>query len=225
MQYILTNLNAFLIIIGIGFSLYLYYTNVSENNNLSEKNNSPIQLISQLKGYFSINPVLALCLVVTMFSFIGLPPLTGFFGKQMVLTSALDNNNTVLVIVGILTSVIGAVYYLSIIKTIYFDKSDYKKSYIFVQVSLSNYLSISLAILTLAVSVFILMPNEPLNLSSLLASSLSETTYFDFDQKQWYIFFNDTSSFHYAINYKYIYNVTLDGLKIILTGLCIALIG
>jgi NADH-ubiquinone oxidoreductase chain 2 len=172
MQYIMTNLNAFLVIIGIGFTLYLYHTNISENNNLSEKNNSPIQLISQLKGYFSINPVLALCLVVTMFSFVGLPPLAGFFGKQMVLTSALDSNNTVLVIVAILTSVIGAVYYLSIIKTIYFDKSDYKKSYIFVEVSLSNYLSISIAVLTLATSLFILMPNEPLNLCSLLASSL-----------------------------------------------------
>jgi NADH-ubiquinone oxidoreductase chain 2 len=179
MQYILTNLNAFMVIIAIGFSLYLYHTNVSEYNNLSEKNNSPIQLISQLKGYFSINPILALCLAITMFSFVGLPPLTGFFGKQMVLTSALDNNNTVLVIVAILTSVIGAVYYLYIVKTIYFDKTDYKKSYLFVEVTLSNYLSISIAILTLAVTIFILMPNEPLNLCSLLASSLSETINFN----------------------------------------------
>jgi NADH-ubiquinone oxidoreductase chain 2 len=175
MQYILTNLNAFFVIIAIGFSLYLYRTNISEYNNLSEKNNSPIQLISQLKGYFSINPILALCLVVSMFSFVGLPPFVGFFGKQMVLTTALDNNNTVLVIVGILTSVIGAVYYLTIVKTIYFDRSDYKKSYIFVEVSLSNYLSISIAILTLVASLFILMPDEPLNLCSLLASSLSES--------------------------------------------------
>jgi NADH-ubiquinone oxidoreductase chain 2 len=178
MQYILTNLNAFIVIIAIGFSLYLYHTNISEYNNLSEKNNSPIQLISQMKGYFSINPLLALCLAISMFSFVGLPPLTGFFGKQMVLTSALDNNNTVLVIVGILTSVIGAVYYLYIVKTIYFDKTDYKKSYLFVEVTLSNYLSISIAILTLAITIFILMPNEPLNLCSLLASSLSETINF-----------------------------------------------
>ncbi len=173
MQYILTNLNAFLAIIGIGFSLYLYFTNISENNNLSEKNNSPIQLVSQLKGYFSINPVLALCLVVTMFSFVGLPPLVGFFGKQMVLTTALDNNKTILVITAILTSVIGAVYYLGVIKTIYFDKADYEKSYIYVQISLSNYLSISLAILSLATALFILIPNEPLNLCNILASTLS----------------------------------------------------
>lgn len=173
MQYILTNLNAFLVIIAIGFSLYLYFTNVSEYNNLSEKNNSPIQLISQLKGYFSINPVLALCLVINMFSFVGLPPLVGFFGKQMVLTTALDNNYTILVLTAVLTSVIGAVYYLNVIKTIYFDKAEYEKSYIYVEVSLSNYLSISLAILTLAVSLFILIPNEPLNLCNLLASSLA----------------------------------------------------
>jgi NADH-ubiquinone oxidoreductase chain 2 len=93
----------------------------------------------------------------------------------MVLTSALDNDNTMLVIVAIITSVVGAVYYLTVIKTIYFDRSEYKKSYLIVQVSLSNYLSISLAILTLVVSFFILIPNEPLNLCSLLVSSLSET--------------------------------------------------
>jgi len=175
MQYILTNLNAFLVIIAIGFSLYLYFTNVSEYNNLSEKNNSPIQLISQLKGYFSINPVLALCLVISMFSFVGLPPLVGFFGKQMVLTTALDNNYTILVITAVLTSVVGAVYYLNVIKTIYFDKAEYKKSYIYVEVSLSNYLSISLAILTLGICLFILIPNEPLNLCNILASSQAET--------------------------------------------------
>jgi NADH-ubiquinone oxidoreductase chain 2 len=224
MQYILTNLNAFLTIIAIGFSLYLYHTNISENNNLSEKNNSPIQLISQLKGYFSINPLLAMCLVVSMFSFVGLPPLMGFFGKQMVLTSALDNNNTILVIVAILTSVIGAVYYLSVIKTIYFDKSDYKKSYIFVQVSLSNYLSISLAILTLIISLFILMPNEPLNLCSLLASSLSETINYDFNQIDLYKFFNETLLLDYTIKYKYYYNILLNSLNNILAGLYIILI-
>jgi NADH:ubiquinone oxidoreductase subunit 5 (subunit L)/multisubunit Na+/H+ antiporter MnhA subunit len=171
-----------------------------------------------LKGYFSINPALALCLVITMFSFIGLPPLVGFFGKQMVLTSALDNNNTILVIVAILTSVIGAVYYLSIIKTIYLDKSDYKKSYIFIEVSLSNYLSISISILTLAILIFILIPNESLNLCSLLASSLYETIKLDYDEKQIYAFFNKTFSDN-TIKYSY------DILGNLLTGLCNVLAG
>ena len=222
MQYILTNLNAFLVIIGIGFSLYLYHTNVSENNNLSEKNNSPIQLVSQLKGYFSINPLLALCLVISMFSFVGLPPLTGFFGKQMVLTSALDNNNTVLVIVAILTSVIGAVYYLSVIKTIYFDKTDYKKSYAFVEVSLSNYLSITLAILTLAISFFILMPNEPLNICSLLASSLSETANFD-NAELWALFFQDNTTPHLE-TIKELHNNIMFYLGIIYTNIYLIIV-
>src|ERR1700712_871458 len=222
MQYILTNLNAFLVIIGIGFSLYLYHTNVSENNNLSEKNNSPIQLVIQLKGYFSINPLLALCLVISMFSFVGLPPLTGFFGKQMVLTSALDNNNTVLVIVAILTSVIGAVYYLSVIKTIYFDKTDYKKSYAFVEVSLSNYLSITLAILTLAISFFILMPNEPLNICSLLASSLSETANFD-NAELWALFFQDNTTPHLE-TIKELHNNIMFYLGIIYTNIYLIIV-
>lgn len=168
-QYIVTNLNAFMIIIAIGFSLYLYYTNVSEYNNLPEKNNSPIQLISQLKGYFSINPVLALCLVITMFSFIGLPPLIGFFGKQMILTTALDNNKTILVLIGVLTSVIGAVYYLTVIKTIYFDKSEYEKTYMYLDISLSNIFSITLSIINLGIISFIFIPDELLNMCNLLS--------------------------------------------------------
>jgi NADH-ubiquinone oxidoreductase chain 2 len=168
-QYISTNLNIFLIIIAIGFSLYMYYTNISEYNNLSEKNNSPIQLVTQLKGYFSINPSLTLCLVITMFSFIGLPPLVGFFGKQMVLTTALDSGNTLLVIVAILTSVIGAVYYLNIIKTIYFDQIEYKQSYVSIKISLSSYLSISISILSLLILFFVLMSIEPLNFCNILS--------------------------------------------------------
>jgi len=168
-QYILTNFNAFMIIIAMGFNLYLYYTNTAEFNNLSEKNNSPIQLINQLKGYFMINPSLSLCLVITMFSFIGLPPLVGFFGKLMVLTTALDNGKILLVLVAVLSSVIGAVYYLSVIKTIYFENPEYKKSYIYVDISLSNIFSITLSILNLAIVLFILIPDELLNLCDLLS--------------------------------------------------------
>jgi NADH-ubiquinone oxidoreductase chain 2 len=168
-QYILTNFNAFMIIIAMGFNLYLYYTNTAEFNNLSEKNNSPIQLINQLKGYFMINPSLSLCLVITMFSFIGLPPLVGFFGKLMVLTTALDNGKILLVLVAVLSSVIGAVYYLNVIKTIYFENPEYKKSYIYVDISLSNVYSITLSILNLAIVLFILIPDELLNLCDLLS--------------------------------------------------------
>jgi flagellar biosynthesis protein FlhB len=48
-------------------------------------NLSPIQLIDQLKRYYYINPIIALSLGITLFSFAGIPPLIGFFGKQMIL--------------------------------------------------------------------------------------------------------------------------------------------
>jgi NADH-ubiquinone oxidoreductase chain 2 len=104
-----------------------------------------------------------------MFSFVGLPPLVGFFAKQMVLTAALDANKTILVLIGVFTSVIGAVYYLTVIKTIYFDKSDYIKPEIYVEFSLSNMFSITLSILNLIILMFILIPDEILNLCNLLS--------------------------------------------------------
>src|ERR1700744_4940610 len=125
MQYSISNLNAFIILISIGFSLYCYINDSDEYKELADKNNSPIQLISQLKGYFYINPVLALSLTITIFSFVGIPPLIGFFAKQMVLSAALDSGYVFITLVAILTSVISAVYYLNIIKQVYFDKTDY----------------------------------------------------------------------------------------------------
>lgn len=125
-QYTISNLNVFTILVAIGFSLYCYTSENKEYEELLDKNNSPIQLISQLKGFFYINPLLALSLAITIFSFVGVPPLIGFFGKQMVLSAALDKGLVFLSIIAILTSVIGAIYYLSIIKEMFFSKPDYE---------------------------------------------------------------------------------------------------
>lgn len=125
-QYTISNLNVFFILIAIGFSLYCYTSNNKEHEELLDKNNSPIQLINQLKGYFYINPLLAISLSITIFSFAGIPPLVGFFGKQMVLSAALDKGLIFLSIIAILTSVIGGMYYLSIVKEMFFSQPDYK---------------------------------------------------------------------------------------------------
>lgn len=125
-QYIISNLNAFIILVAIGFSLYCYTSENQEHEELMDKTNSPIQLVNQLKGYFYTNPVLALSLAITIFSFVGVPPLIGFFGKQMVLSAAIDKGLVFLSLIAILTSVIGAVYYLSIIKEMFFSLPDYK---------------------------------------------------------------------------------------------------
>jgi NADH-ubiquinone oxidoreductase chain 2 len=125
-QYILSNVNVFFILISIGYTFYIYTSDNKENEELLDKNNSPVQLIKQLKGYFYINPFLALSLGITIFSFAGIPPLVGFFGKQMVLSAALDKGLIFLSLVAIITSVIGAVYYLSIIKEMFFSLPEYK---------------------------------------------------------------------------------------------------
>jgi NADH-ubiquinone oxidoreductase chain 2 len=120
-QYTISNLNAFIILISIGYTLYYFTIENKEHQKLLERNNSPIQLVDQLKGYFYINPMLSISLSITIFSFVGIPPLVGFFAKQMVLSAALDNGLIFLSLVAILTSVIGGVYYLTIIKEMFFS--------------------------------------------------------------------------------------------------------
>jgi NADH-ubiquinone oxidoreductase chain 2 len=191
-QYSLSNLNAFILLISIGFSLYYYVNDNKEYQELSDKNNSPIQLISQIKGFFYINPILSLSFAITIFSFVGIPPLIGFFAKQMILSAALDNGYVFLTLVAILTSVISAVYYLNIIKQIFFDKPEYIanpelvnidihasiiRKNIFLEklrfncgnIILSSYLTISISILTLIILLFILMPQEWLSMANVLA--------------------------------------------------------
>lgn len=190
MQYTITNLNAFVLLISIGYSLYPYVNNgplKASYNNLTDKNNSPIQLISQLKGYFYLNQFLALSLAITLFSFVGIPPLIGFFAKQMVLSSALDNGYVFLTLVAILTSVISAVYYLGVVKQIFFDKPEYSLNEAFKDVSfdgnleslnpisrsvadkvvfkinavtLSAHLSITISVLTLILLLFMFNPEQ-----------------------------------------------------------------
>jgi len=129
LQYSISNLNAFIILVTIGFSFYIYvYEEKEDKENLIDKNNSPVQLVSQIKGYFYINPFIAISLAITLFSFVGVPPIIGFFAKQMILSAALDNGYIFMTIVAILTSVIGAGYYLNLVKQLFFYKNSYKKN-------------------------------------------------------------------------------------------------
>jgi len=123
-QYSISNLNIFIILVAVGYSFFYYVDHDTENENLIDKNNSPIQLVSQLRGLFYINPFLTISLAITIFSFAGIPPLIGFFGKQMVLSAALDKGHVFIVLIAILTSVIGGVYYLNIVKETFFFKRE-----------------------------------------------------------------------------------------------------
>lgn len=127
-QYSLTNVNVFFILIAFGYLLYASdqapWGRVSPKgapDGWASTGYSPLQYISQLKGQFQVNPMIGLSLAISLFSMAGIPPLIGFFGKQMVLYSATHNGNFFLATVAILVSVISAAYYLRVIRVIHFD--------------------------------------------------------------------------------------------------------
>jgi len=80
--------------------------------------------IDDYKGLSSRNPWYALMMLILMFSMAGIPPLVGFYAKLTVIKSIVDINLISVAIVAVMMSVIGAFYYLRIIKVMYFDKSE-----------------------------------------------------------------------------------------------------
>jgi NADH-quinone oxidoreductase subunit N len=82
----------------------------------------PVETIASLSGLSRTRPGLAAALAIFMFSLAGIPPLFGFWPKFLVFDAAVKADLTWLAAVGIATSVIGAFYYLKIIKTMYFDE-------------------------------------------------------------------------------------------------------
>ena len=159
-QYTITNLNVFLIILAFSYIMYeatsrtrelniANYRNQSYNETssheklqfgdslkqISKRNLSYIQakekrdgnfesdkdirFISELKGQFFYNPLLSISFAICLFSMAGIPPLIGFFSKQMVLYTSMQSGYYFMSIVAILVSIISASYYLKIIKTLF----------------------------------------------------------------------------------------------------------
>jgi NADH-quinone oxidoreductase subunit N len=81
-----------------------------------------VEGIADLGGLARTQPLLAFAFALLMFSMAGIPPLAGFFGKWYIFLAAIDAKLYTLAIIGVLTSVIGAYYYLRIIKIMYFDE-------------------------------------------------------------------------------------------------------
>ena len=79
--------------------------------------------ISDLSGISKKHPLLAISFLIILFSLAGVPPLGGFFAKFYVFVAVLEKEMYTLAIIGLLTTVMSAFYYLKIIKTIYFDDS------------------------------------------------------------------------------------------------------
>jgi NADH-quinone oxidoreductase subunit N len=82
----------------------------------------PVETIADLAGLARTKPAMALFLAIMMFSLAGIPPLAGFFAKFYVFLAAIKASLYTLAVIGVVTSVVGAYYYLAIVKTMYFDE-------------------------------------------------------------------------------------------------------
>ncbi|MFT3967187.1 MAG: NADH-quinone oxidoreductase subunit NuoN [Sphingobium sp.] len=88
---------------------------------MRDEQGNPVESIASLSGLSQTRPGLAAAFAIFMFSLAGIPPLFGFWAKFLVFDAAVAAGLTALAAIGIAASVIGAYYYLKIIKTIYFD--------------------------------------------------------------------------------------------------------
>lgn len=86
------------------------------------KDSEEVQSLSDLTGLNSRNPWLAFLMMVTLFSMAGVPPTAGFFIKLMILKSLIDAGFMTLAVISLIFTVIGAFYYIKIIKIMYFDE-------------------------------------------------------------------------------------------------------
>ncbi|MCR9124207.1 MAG: NADH-quinone oxidoreductase subunit NuoN [Phyllobacteriaceae bacterium] len=91
---------------------------------MRRKDEGNVEQITDLAGYASNNPLMAAILTALMFSLAGIPPLAGFWGKWYVFLAAVEAGLWPLAIIGVLASVVGAYYYLRIVKIMWFDEAE-----------------------------------------------------------------------------------------------------
>ena len=120
-----------------------------------KRNNKYFEDIEDLSGLSKNHPLLSLSLLVILFSLAGIPPLAGFFAKFYIFKSIIEQSMYFLAIVGLLSTVIAAFYYLRIIKIIYFDKE--KEKY---DSDHSLWLKFSLVSSTLLILVYFFFPSQ-----------------------------------------------------------------
>jgi len=86
------------------------------------RKNGTVETIADLSGLARNNPMMAFVLAMLMFSLAGIPPLAGFFAKFYVFLAAIQAGLYILAVIGVLASVVGAYYYVRIVKVMYFDE-------------------------------------------------------------------------------------------------------
>ena len=126
-----------------------------------KRNNQYYEKIDDLSGLSKNHPLLSLSLLVILFSLAGIPPLAGFFAKFYVFKAVIEQSMYFLAIVGLLSTVVAAFYYLRIIKIIYFDKE--KEKY---DQDHSLWLKFSLTFSTILILLYFIFPSQLIDVVS-----------------------------------------------------------
>ena len=128
---------------------------------MMKRNNIYYEEIDDLSGLSKNHPLLSISLLIILFSLAGIPPLAGFFAKFYIFKSVIEQSMYFLAIVGLLSTVIAAFYYLRIIKIMYFDeeKDSYDKDH-------SLWLKLSLTVSTVLILMYFIFPSELIDVVS-----------------------------------------------------------
>ena len=87
-----------------------------------KRENQYFDKVEDLSGLSKNHPLLSLSMMIILFSLAGIPPLAGFFAKFYIFTAVIEQSMYFLAIVGLLSTVIAAFYYIRLIKVMYFDE-------------------------------------------------------------------------------------------------------
>lgn len=135
------------------------------------QNSVSVEDIEELSGLSKTKPFHAYVMAIMMFSMAGIPPLAGFFGKLVVFNAAVSAGYISLALIGVITSVIAAYYYLRIIKVMFFDEADPAQADL--SALQARPMRLSLMIAAALVTLFGLAPNLLFELSDGLVQALS----------------------------------------------------
>ena len=122
---------------------------------MMKRNNEYYEDITDLSGLSKNHPLLSLSLLIILFSLAGIPPLAGFFAKFYIFKSVIEQSMYFLAIVGLLSTVVAAFYYLRIIKIVYFDpeKEKFDEDH-------SPWLKFSLTFSTILILLYFIFPSQ-----------------------------------------------------------------
>jgi NADH-quinone oxidoreductase subunit N len=134
---------------------------------MMQRNGEYVEEIDALSGLSRKHPYLAAVLAVFIFSLAGIPPLAGFFGKLYVFLAALEAGLLWLAIIGVLSSVVGAYYYLRIVKVMYFDEEKDPLGH-----QMTKAMKALLAVTSAATLLFIFMPTPLMEAAAKAAKAL-----------------------------------------------------